>query len=402
MIDKRPDQPYASALDIPSYRDMYMQLRAVKPLLLFSPKMRRQMKDIENKLRYLARTVDEFYDLFGPRHWVFHGQLNPEDIGPLLKLPVEEAERNLIGLYKDHDWLDLWVRRIGRNPMGPWQTLLDKALEDYRAERYFSSVQLLLSVMDGFVNIVEQGVRVGLHAREPGDMQAWDSVVGHHQGLTNIMPLFRRDVKRLVTEPIYELHRNGIVHGMMVSYGNIVVATKAWNYLFSIVDWADDRAKQKVTDPDPFTWSGLVRSLQKNEAERQALESWEPGPSDSSDSRWAGDELVVAANEYLELWHRQNYGHLVQYLQLSARKRLGKGAPAELRRNYSDHPLSGFEVLSIDRRAPAIAVVHMRLLTSEREEVVEDRWIYEDEEGNPRVSGTGSGSWVRLFDGCPL
>jgi hypothetical protein len=44
----------------------------------------------------------------------------------------------------------------------------------------------------------------------------------------------------------------------------------------------------------------------------------------------------------------------------------------------------------------------MRLLTSEREEVVEDRWIYEDEEGNPRVSGTGSGSWVRLFDGCPL
>jgi hypothetical protein len=130
MIDKRPDQPYASALDIPSYRDMYMQLRAVKPLLLFSPKMRRQMKDIENKLRYLARTVDEFYDLFGPRHLVFHGQLNPEDIGPLLKLPVEEAERNLIGLYKDHDWLDLWVRRIGRNPMGPWQTLLDKALED--------------------------------------------------------------------------------------------------------------------------------------------------------------------------------------------------------------------------------------------------------------------------------
>jgi hypothetical protein len=100
MIDKRPDQPYASALDIHSYRDMYMQLRAVKPLLLFSPKMRRQMKDIENKLRYLARTVDEFYDLFGPRHLVFHGQLNPEDIGPLLKLPVEEAERNLIGLYK--------------------------------------------------------------------------------------------------------------------------------------------------------------------------------------------------------------------------------------------------------------------------------------------------------------
>ena len=197
-------------LDIPSYRDMYMQLRAVKPFLLFSPKMRRQMKDIEDKLRYLARTIDEFYALLGPRHWVFHGQLNPEDIGPLLKLPVEEAERALIGLYRDHDWLDLWVRRIGRNPMGPWQSLLDTALEDYRAERYLPSVQLLLSVMDGFVNGVEQGVRIGLHAREPEDMQAWDSVIGHHQGLTNVMPVFRRDVKRLITEPIYELHRNGI------------------------------------------------------------------------------------------------------------------------------------------------------------------------------------------------
>ena len=46
---------------------------------------------------------------------------------------------------------------------------------------------------------------------------------------------------------------------MMVNYGNIVVATKAWNYLFSIVDWAEDRAKQKVPDQEPFTWSGLVK-----------------------------------------------------------------------------------------------------------------------------------------------
>jgi len=34
MSEKRPSEPYRSVLDIPSFREMYMQVRGIKPLLI--------------------------------------------------------------------------------------------------------------------------------------------------------------------------------------------------------------------------------------------------------------------------------------------------------------------------------------------------------------------------------
>jgi hypothetical protein len=78
------------------------------------------------------------------------------------------------------------------------------------------------------VNDVETADRRGLHAREAGEMVAWDSLVGHHMGLAHAHQTFTKTFRRISTEEVRELYRNGIVHGTLVNYDNDFVSAKAW------------------------------------------------------------------------------------------------------------------------------------------------------------------------------
>lgn len=49
--------------------------------------------------------------------------------------------------------------------MQPRIGLLQKALADYEAGRYYSTVLVLLSVTDGFVNDLDTAARQGLYTR---------------------------------------------------------------------------------------------------------------------------------------------------------------------------------------------------------------------------------------------
>jgi hypothetical protein len=48
---------------------------------------------------------------------------------------------------------------------------------------------------------------------------------------------------------------------METGYDNVVVATKAWDYLFAVVDWAKDLQKQKVPDHPllVLAWTALSK-----------------------------------------------------------------------------------------------------------------------------------------------
>ena len=97
-------------------------------------------------------------------------------------------------------------------------------------------------------------------------MRAWDRVDWappwtdqRHAGL-------HQKRKKVIKEPVYELYRHGIVHGMVVDFDNEIVATKAWNYLFAVVDWAEDKKKQETPAPPAPTWRG---ARTRSDAERR-------------------------------------------------------------------------------------------------------------------------------------
>ncbi|WP_157621896.1 hypothetical protein [Serinicoccus hydrothermalis] len=201
---------------------MEQQLLGMRLLKVLLPKEERHLlKDLPAQLDYMASTVDGFYALLGPRHWVFHDDLALDDMANLVADHVDDpegAEQAFIAWYQDGDRLPRLVKRLHGHPgLRVRMHLLRWALEDYQAGRYYAVVQVLLSAMDGFVNDLDPANRRGLHTREPDEMDAWNSVVGHHQGLSAAHATFTKSFKARNDDPVYEVYRNGIVHGMLTT-----------------------------------------------------------------------------------------------------------------------------------------------------------------------------------------
>ncbi|MBF6185128.1 MULTISPECIES: hypothetical protein [Nocardia] len=212
---------------MPSIIELNKQLAAYRWLQYFAPKKKRpNAKEIRQQVEYITDTVDSFYALLGPRHWVFHDNLNLERMAAIVSKHhdnADAAEAALIAYYQDEELLRFWARRLGnRKAMKSRRHLIEHALDDYFSGRYYAVVHVLLSVMDGYVNDTDTQLRKGLHARKNEDVDAWDSVVGHHPGLTHAHATFRKGFYATDEPETFELYRNGIVHGMLPNYDNVM------------------------------------------------------------------------------------------------------------------------------------------------------------------------------------
>ncbi|WP_328912447.1 MULTISPECIES: hypothetical protein [unclassified Streptomyces] len=393
---------YASARDLPSVRQLRQQLGQARALRFLIPRdQRTDFAAIEHQLQRLCDTVDDFYRVLGPRNWIFHESLPVDAVEELLASGdgPDAAEEAFIALYTDYDALALRLHVINRLPaLRKRRQLILKAHEDYAAGRYYSCIHLLLSVMDGFVNEFET-VRRGLHARQAEDLHAWDSVVGHHMGLANAHKTFTKGKSATNEEPVYELYRNGIVHGSLLNYDNVVVATKAWNRLFAVVDWANATIKEKTPPPPRPTWKQLWRSLSELSRNQQANDAWKPCRVSADDSNFAQEAPASATEQFLTAWTRRNYGQMAQWISQPSQDTYGAAMPREVRMQYADHALTAFAILAVDHIAPASCLVdvELRLAGQHEDEPLRTaiRWLYEDADGQP-VSSLLPGQW-RLY-----
>jgi hypothetical protein len=396
-----PREAYRSAADLPSYRKLSQELRAGKLLALFIGREHRaSFKEVERGVAELVETVDRFYTVLGPRHWVFHDSLPVSEVRDMLSLDAEEAEQAFIRIHTDGDRLDWWVgRNSHRDGLRERASLMELALEDYKAGRYYSTVLVLIGIIDGFVNDTNKGARRGLHARDVEEMKTWDKVSGHHMGLTNVIPVFQQTFKKTTDRPVHELYRNGIVHGNLTNFNNVTVATKAWNYLAAVVDWAEDLKEQKREDPVAPTWAQIGRQLKTNQENKRELEAWtastlEPGAED-----WSTNPLRVAVEDFLGDWSTKRFGRLVDSLRAGAYKGSTKPPAGEMRVAFQDHQLDGYEVLRLDFTAPIIAEVSAVLSVDGQTFRSKSRWFFEGEDGEFALPGSGQGRWFRAFNG---
>lgn len=240
--DRERPSPYGSAHDLPSVIEMRQMLAGMKLLTrVVARDQRKSLLQLEQEMNGLFDLVDRFYAILGDRHWIFTDHLPVSEVETLLASATtpDDAEEGLIGIISDRVCGAYWQMGLnGNEAMRARRHGLERARQHYVAERWDSCALGLATIMDGFINDVEPDVRRGLHAREPEEMVAWDSLAGHHMGLTAVMPVFLRTFKRRHEEEVFELHRHGIVHGTVVSYDNKIVASKAWNMLAAVVDWS--------------------------------------------------------------------------------------------------------------------------------------------------------------------
>jgi hypothetical protein len=389
---------YASALDLPSVAELLTQIKGLKMITLFvGRKQRAQIKEVERLVREITSTVDQFYEMLGDRNWIFHDDLYVEKVTALVSSTADAdvAEATFIEeQYRNAEWLSFMIGRLrGLPAMRLRIDLIRKAEADYREDRFYAVVLVLIAVMDGFVNDLDRGHRQGLHAREASDLAAWDSVVGHHKGLAHAHAAFTKSFKGTQTEPVYELYRNGIVHGNLTNFDNLTVATKAWNRLFAVADWARAREKQqKPTEPKP-TLREVLGQVAENGRMKKLLDAWEPSRLTPGDPGFAEHSAYAAASAFFEAWQLKRYGLMVPFLPYPVQQSYGGAAPRQIRDLYQDRPLTSWRIEALDFVTCSVCETTAMLIVDAVESPAHMRWLYGQVEGSEPVIFPDPGVW---------
>ena len=379
---------------------MIEQLRGLKVLTRFVKRGERaQVVALEQELERIVAVVDGFYARLGSRHWIFHGSLNFDLVEQIIDKPASDCERALIAQYQDHQALDFQIRQLQRFPqLQSRMALIERAQKDYEEGRFYSTVLVLLPVMDGFVNDLEPENRRGLHTRGSDEMTAWDSVAGHHLGLSNAHHTFTRRFSKTSDEEVHELYRNGILHGTLTNFDNVVVATKAWNRLFAVADWAESREKQaRGPEPEP-TLRELFQQLRSNAAAKRALDEWQPRVLTKADPDLQTESAFVVANRYLTAWKNKNYGVMAKMLSSLAREETHGKTAGRVRDECSLAELDDFDITKLDFQALAVCEIDVTLTCDGQRRPGRMRWIREDDEGNPAMTNQ-RGEWRLILWG---
>lgn len=395
--------PYGSAHDLPSFREMEKSLKGFKLLTKFiAEDQRSKVRELEREFHRLPNIVDHFYERLGPRNWIFHDLLNVDSIESILietKKP-EESEQRLIELYQDKETMDFWLMRIcAMDGLRQRAHQIERARKHYYENEFGSCVLQLIAVMDGFVNDFQPDLRKGLTAREPDEMAAWDSVVGHHMGLTHALETFRKTIKKRIDEEVYELYRNGIVHGSVVRFDDVIVATKAWNMLFAVADWATATLEsEKPEEPQP-TLRETLRQIRENQRVREQLDAWEPSRLALDDAGFEDLEIYQLTDQFFGAWKGRNFGHLTRFDDRFHSKGENRGQLAgEMRELFNAFELTDFAITDIENSAPVIWLARGTATVNDEHGSFECRWLLQDIDGNPALGKT-SGEWRLVFCG---
>ncbi len=332
------------------------------------------------------------------RHWVFNDSMNVREIDAILEetSSAEEAEHRLIELYRDPEatkWHLLRLRSVAG--LRVRHHLLVRAREDYDAGRFDACTLLLISVMDGFVNDFEAGKRQGLAARDADEMVAWDSVAGHHLGLTNALEPFLKTIKKRIDEDVYEVHRHGIVHGSVVNFNNVVVATKAWNLLFAVVDWSVATTKKAAEDakPAPPTWRETFGRLAEHGRKKKARDLFEPWTVSRESGAFDSDEVVARTKLFVEAWQKGQWGRLVPLMPPQLIGQKPPGQAAEYTKSWFDmHDVAGVEIERIEYTQSSVAEARGKATIDGTTGKLRLRWVRYDDGGNLALNGE-AGNW---------
>ena len=194
-------------------------------------------------------------------------------------------------------------------------------------------------------------------------MSAWGKAAGHHRGLANAIRTFNQRVSKLDSSEQFELRRHGLVHGMLPNFDNPIIATKAWNLLFAVSDWADGEvARLTPKEDEPTLSESLSRYLEfKNIKEKS--ESFLPYEVSGSDLATSDLREHVAASEFLAAWTKRRWGPVGGFfIRFGDQARdVGKQA-REAKSLYEENPLESWSITRVRRTSSSLAFVDVTLV----------------------------------------
>jgi hypothetical protein len=367
----------------------------------------KKFPDLPQKIEELINMPDRFNEHFSKSGWVAYESLKFELMKEAVCLADEgkfdEANNLLVEHYNEETlkWGLTFMK--GVEEYRPRYDLAEKAKEDYVAGRYHACVLVVLTIIDGIVNDIEQK---GFFAQGV-DLTAWDSIAAHSSGLQELSKLFNTARKKTNTETITIPYRHGILHGRDLGYANKVVAAKTWATLFTIRDWAmalkQGKKVPKEKEPE-LSLLEVLKSYAKTQDQKKRLDAWRPrdlkpdkdfpvyGMPEEFGTHTPERELA----QFFQYWSTNNYGKMAGLMKTFSDYPLSKRA-GEVRLNFQGKSLEGFKFLEIKDEAAAITEITVEVALKHRDKILTEkfsvRMIHEDSEGNPALREEPDGNW---------
>jgi hypothetical protein len=414
--------------DIPSIQEALRLAKGAKALKKMMPILRPVYKllgadvdkiegglanvdEIEKMMQALAELPDRFNTLFAKRGWIAHGDLNVDAakaaIGKGESGDLDGAEQLLVDYYSVETVHFGLMRMNAVKAFRPRMPLAQKAFIDYQEERYHACVPVILALMDGMVNDLNQ--RRGMFASGT-TLEAWDSVAAHSTGLGQLVKLMTRMRQTTETEQIAIPYRNGILHGLDLGYDNKMVAAKTWAALFAVREWAIKAEQGQLTAPPPKpkkTFGALLKESQEIHQAKKRLNEWKPRtivigetvPSTGNPDEYEAGTPERALVEFLACWKQRNYGRMPTYSS-HLTNYPANVFPKRMRDQFDAKRLSHFELRSIEDHASAVTEIDVLLVYVEKGEEIKRemrfRLLYEGAVGEICDRGNPKGSWKVL------
>jgi hypothetical protein len=367
----------------------------------------------------LETVPDRFNALFGDRGWIMYEMINFDlakaCVAKAEAGDIDGAERDLVeSITPDHIKWKLMLMR-GIRAFEPRMTLAEKARTDYEEGRYYASVLVTLSLLDGLVNDLHHR-QVGFFAKDV-ELNAWDSMSAHSTGLERLSRLLQERRDKTRSDPIALPYRHGIVHGRDLGYDNKTVAAKSWVALFAVRDWALKAEQKKLgpppPQPRPSLWATLKRHAEwrkQNEALQVLLSAWRPRtvevgrdcPSTADPADLPEGTPERAALEFFAFLRRGNYGGMVRSLDSSfaVNESVNKLA-GTFRKRFVNTRVEEVRLLRIRDEAPAISVIGLQVRGQYHDEPfdheLELRLVFKGNEQDVLPPGAHGGTWRLVF-----
>ncbi len=376
--------------------------------------------DLEKQFNELSKSPDLFNHYFSELGWIAHESMNQdlmlECIVLAKKNEINLAEEKLADYYTS-DNLKWLLRQLKGTPeFLKRYELIRLAYEDTKAKRFYSSVPIILMMIDGGVNDIDKNK--GFFT-ETTDLTAWDSIAAHSSGLSRLRDILNKGRNRTNSDEIFLPYRNGILHGRDLSYANKFVSAKCWLTLIAINDWTKALKKNKENPPEEpknlsfkdslsklkQTLSEYDQHQEKMEEIRKHLNAWQKReiiinqdiPSNGSISDYEDLTPEKDAIQFLKNWENKNYGGIAKQISYF-KKDVNIGQEAgRVRKIFDKKSLKWFEITSVEDCAPAITEVMVNVKyefeQKEFETEIKLRMIYQNEKCENLVFGQEGGQW---------
>lgn len=357
----------------------------------------------------VSNMPDRFNQHFTKYGWIALRSMNFEIMKKSVELAdegkLEDAEKLLIDYYDGIiDSQVSWLSAV--EEFQPRMELIEKAKEDYLEGRYHACIPIVLMMIDGVIADAKKTKdQKGFHA-DGIDLEAWDSIAAHINGLTELQKEMTKSRKKTRTEEITIPYRNGILHGRDLGYANKTVAVKSWATLFAVKEAIIDMKKEPKEESKP-TIIDAIKMHNDTQIFLNKAKNWKPRvlkvnidfPESGSSSDYGEGTPERVFVEFLEFWIKGNYYEMAKRMCFIFAE--GQN-PSKFAGELRDDVLPGknlfkYQLLDIKDESVYINVIEVKLDIQNEEGNLSHKYvfrmIYEDNEGKEVIRGDEEGSW---------